>query len=188
MCFSFSGDIMKRILAIAAIALLAACNETAAPAPEAEAQAPPVDPEMEVTDEMAEADASPVNLVMGVYDAFEYGDMDGVTANFSPDIVWNEAENSPYADRNPYEGAEEIVSELFARLGGEWDYFNATPSEFISEGDKVVALGRYTAKHGETGKEMDIPFVHVWTVEDGSITGFQQYTDTLTHTEVMQAD
>ena len=46
----------------------------------------------------------------------------------------------------------------------------------------------YTAKHGETGKEMDIPFVHVWTVEDGEITSFQQYTDTLAHTAVMTTD
>ena len=58
----------------------------------------------------------------------------------------------------------------------------------IAEDDKVVAIGRYTAEHGETGKSMDIPFVHVWTVKDGRITAFQQYTDTLTHTDVMQAD
>ena len=180
---------MRRTISVAAIALLAACSQAeqaetpadAAPAPaEAETAATPASE--------GEAPASPTALVQGVYQAFEYGDIAGVTANFSPDIVWNEAENSPYSDRNPYEGADAIVSGLFARLGGEWSYFNAVPSEFITEGGKVVTIGRYTAKHGETGKEMDIPFVHVWTVEDGAITSFQQYTDTLTHTEVMQAE
>ncbi|MGB3625052.1 MAG: nuclear transport factor 2 family protein [Henriciella sp.] len=177
---------MKYLHTIVAIGLLAACAP-ATTEPAAEAQAPPVDAEMEVV-EAAEASASAENIVKGVYQGFEYGDMDAVTASFSRDIIWNEAENSPYSDQNPYEGADEIVTGLFARLGGEWDFFNAVPSEFISESDKVVAIGRYTAKHARSGKEMDIPFVHVWTVEDGEITGFQQYTDTLGHTEAMVAD
>ena len=177
---------MRLTFAIAAIALLAACGETVAPTPPADAQTPPADPEMEVSDTGETVDNTAV--VQGVYDGFAGGDIAAVAATFAEDIVWNEAENSPYADRNPYEGADEIVSGLFARLGGEWAYFNATPSDFVSEGDTVVAIGRYTAEHGETGKEMDIPFVHVWTVEDGKITSFQQYTDTLTHTEAMQAE
>lgn len=179
---------MRTTIAIAALALLAACGETpASTTQQAAAQAPPVDPQMEVTD-AAETSSSAVNIIKGLYSAFEYGDIASVTANFAPDIVWNEAENSPYSDQNPYEGPDEIVGGLFARLGGEWDYFNAVPSEFIAEGDKVVAIGRYSAKHAATGKEMDIPFVHVWTVEDDAITRFQQYTDTLTHTEVMTDD
>ena len=178
---------MKRIFAIAAFGLAAACSDTAATDLAAETPPPPAETETDAA-ETPDAPALPVNLVMGVYNAFEYGDIEGVTANFAPGIVWNEAENSPYADQNPYEGADEIVTGVFARLGGEWDYFSATPSEFIAQGDKVVAIGRYRAKHAGTGKEMDIPFVHVWTVEDGAITAFQQHTDTLTHTEVMQAD
>ena len=180
---------MKLTIAIAAIALLGACGERPGPAPDTAAEAPAAYPETEMgeTGNMANATDNTV-VIQRVYEGFANGDMAAVLADFADDIVWNEAENSPYSDRNPYEGADEIVSGLFARLGGEWAYFNATPSDYVAEDDKVVAIGRYTAEHGETGKSMDIPFVHVWTVKDGRITAFQQYTDTLTHTEVMQAD
>lgn len=179
---------MKSVFAIAALGLLAACGNSENTANLAEAQAPPLDPEMEVADDADTEDRSTKATVKTVYEGFATGNIPLATSAFADEIVWNEAENSPYADQNPYEGEEEIVTGLFVRLGGEWDYFDATPSEYISADDKVVTIGRYTAKHGQTGKEMDIPFVHVWTVEDGKITSFQQYTDTLTHTEVMQAD
>ncbi|MEE2877592.1 MAG: nuclear transport factor 2 family protein [Pseudomonadota bacterium] len=180
---------MRLTYAVAAIALLGACGETAGPAPEAAAQTPAADAETEMKDTGDALKATDnTDIVRRVYAGFADGDMAAVVADFADNVVWNEAENSPYADRNPYEGSDEIVSGLFARLGGEWEYFNATPSDYIAEGDKVVAIGRYTAEHGESGKSMDIPFVHVWTVENGDILAFQQYTDTLTHTEVMQTD
>lgn len=177
---------MRLTSAIAAIAMLGACSETAGPAPEPESQSTVENSELETSDAVEALDNTAI--VQGVYDGFANGDIAAVTADFSEAIVWNEAENSPYSDLNPYQGADEIVSGLFARLGGEWAYFNATPSDYVAEGNKVVAIGRYTAEHGETSKSMDIPFVHVWTVENGKITAFQQYTDTLTHTEVMEAD
>ncbi|WP_084418256.1 nuclear transport factor 2 family protein [Henriciella litoralis] len=183
---------MKYTIAIAAIALLVACGETNTTGVQpAEAQAPPVDAQMEVTDnaeapEEAETSTDSTAIVKTVYDGFAAGDIALATSEFADDVVWNEAENSPYSDQNPYEGTNEIVTGLFARLGAEWDYFKATPDEFLPSGDKVITIGRYTAKNKATGKEMDIPFVHVWTLEDGKIKSFQQYTDTLAHAEVME--
>ncbi|WP_370234698.1 MULTISPECIES: nuclear transport factor 2 family protein [Henriciella] len=177
---------MKYTITVAAFGLIAACSEPASNG-SGDAQAPAETAQTATTEDMAD-DISTVDTVKTVYDGFATGDIALATSNFAESIVWTEAENSPYADQNPYEGTDEIVTGLFARLGGEWEYFNAVPSEFIAEGNRVVSLGRYTAKHGETGKEMDIPFVHVWTVEDGEITSFQQYTDTLAHSAVMTAD
>ena len=45
-----------------------------------------------------------VALVRGLYAAFATGDVPGVLGAMSPDIVWNEAENFPYADGNPMSG------------------------------------------------------------------------------------
>ena len=42
-----------------------------------------------------------VALVRGIYDSFAAGDVPAVLGAMSPDIVWNEAENFPLADRNP---------------------------------------------------------------------------------------
>ena len=72
--------------------------------------------------------AENVAIVRGIYNAFAAGDVAGVLGAMSPDLVWHEAENFPYADRNPYNGPQAV---------------------------------------------------HVWTLEHGKVTGFQQYIDTL---------
>jgi hypothetical protein len=97
----------------------------------------------------------------------------------SPDIVWNEAENFPYADGNPYCGPEAILAGVFARIGEEWDGFAVAVDEILDAGDTVVALGRYHGTCKATGKAMDAQLAHVWRVADGKAVAFQQYTDTL---------
>lgn len=120
-----------------------------------------------------------VALVRAIYDAFAAGDIAGVVARMGPDMVWNEAENFPYADGNPYCGPEAILGGVFARLGSEWDGFAAVPEEFLDAGETVVVLGRYRGICKATGLAMDAQFAHVWRVADGRAARFQQYTDTL---------
>ncbi|HEY1607388.1 MAG TPA: nuclear transport factor 2 family protein [Allosphingosinicella sp.] len=120
-----------------------------------------------------------VALVRSIYDAFAAGDIPGVLGRMAPDMEWNEAENFPYADGNPYVGADAIVSGVFMRLGGEWDGFAAVPDEFLDAGDTVIALGRYRGVCKATGKPLDAQTCHVWRLKDGKATRFQQYTDTL---------
>lgn len=134
---------------------------------------------------MMSADAAAQAIVQSVYDGFAVGDMAMVTGDMSTDIVWNEAQGNPYADLNPYIGPNAILSGLFSRIGGEWDYFTADPIEFIIDGPRVAVIGQYNAQHTETGNVLDAPFVHIWTVEGGKITAFQQYTDTDAHVTAM---
>jgi uncharacterized protein len=121
---------------------------------------------------------SNVDLIRAIYGAFEAGDVPGVVARMAPDMVWNEAENFPYADGNPYEGPEAILGGVFARLGSEWDGFAAVPEEFLDAGDTVVVLGRYRGACKATGGRLDAQMAHVWRVRDGKAARFQQYTDT----------
>jgi hypothetical protein len=120
-----------------------------------------------------------VALVRSVYDAFGKGDIPAVLGCMASDMEWNEAENFPYADGNPYVGADAIVGGVFARLGGEWDGFTVVPDEFLDAGDTVVMLGRYKGACKATGKPLDAQTCHVWRVKDGKAVHFQQYTDTL---------
>ncbi len=120
-----------------------------------------------------------VDLIRAIYAAFAAGDVPGVVARMSPDIEWNEAENFPYADRNPYRGPEAILTGVFARIGEEWDGFAAVPDDYLDAGDTVVVLGRYHGTFKATGRTLDAQLAHVWRVEDGQAVAFQQYTDTL---------
>ena len=122
--------------------------------------------------------ASNVEIVRAIYDSFARADIGAVIGAMAPGIVWNEAENHPYADGNPYVGAEAVLKGIFARLGAEWDGFAVTADELLGAGDRVVAFGRYTGTNRRTGKPVNAQVVHVWTVENGKAARFQQYTDT----------
>lgn len=120
-----------------------------------------------------------LELVRSIYSAFAAGDVPGVVSRMAADMEWNEAENFPYADRNPYRGADSILSGVFARLGAEWESFAAIPEEFLDAGDTIVILGRYRGTYRATGRMLDAQLAHVWRVRDGKAVSFQQYTDTL---------
>ncbi len=120
-----------------------------------------------------------VSTIQKVYDAFANGDIPAVLAGFDEKIVWNEAENFPYADGNPYIGPDAVLNGVFARIGAEWEYWNLVDMTLNEMGnDQVYATGRYNAKHKKTGKKINAQFVHVWTVMEGKATSFQQFADT----------
>ena len=119
-----------------------------------------------------------VNLLRAAYAAFAEGDVPAVLAAMDPQIRWNEAENFPYADGNPYVGPEAVVEGVFKRLGADWAYWKIHVEEVFASADRVVVLGRYEGAHNRTGKKIDAQFAHIWRVTDGLISDFQQYTDT----------
>jgi len=120
-----------------------------------------------------------VSIIESIYNSFGAGDIDGVLATFDPKIVWNEAENFPYADGNPYIGGEAIVNGVFARLGGEWDNWNLTDLQLHDmSNNMVLATGRYNATYKKNSEKLDVQMVHLWTLNNGKVIRFQQYTDT----------
>lgn len=123
--------------------------------------------------------AANVELVRNLYDAFAKGDGPAILGAMSAGIVWNEAENFPYADKNPYVGPMAIAEGVFGRIAAEWDGFTVSVHEIHDAGDTIVATGRYSGKYKTTGKSIDAQFAHVWRVKDGKIASFQQYADTL---------
>jgi ketosteroid isomerase-like protein len=119
-----------------------------------------------------------VALVRSLYDAFARGDVPVVLAAMDPAIEWNEAENFPYADKNPYVGPQAVLEGVFARLAGEWDGFSVTAEELLDAGHAVVARGRYGGVYKKTGVRINAQFAHVWKLRAGKIVKFQQYVDT----------
>lgn len=130
-----------------------------------------------------------VQIVQTMYDAFAEGNVEGVVALLSPDIQWNEADNFIYAGGNPYIGPDAVVEGVFAPIGADWESFNLVNMEVKPVGGtNVLATGRYQGKHKASGKSLDAQFAHVWTIQDGKATRFQQYTDTKQAMEVVIVD
>lgn len=122
--------------------------------------------------------SSSAQLIRSLYDAFGRGDAGSVLGMLHPRIVWMEAESIPYSDRNPYVGPQAVAEGVFGRIVSEWDGFTVTAERLVTEGDTVVAMGRYRGVFRATGRALDSQFCHVWTVRDGQVIAFQQYADT----------
>lgn len=131
--------------------------------------------------------STPRDLIRSLYEAFAQGDAETVVGALDADVHWQEAEGGPLAEDNPYLGPEAVAEGVFARLVEEIDEFSVRPQRFVAEGADVVVLGRYTGSHAASGKPLDAQFVHHWTVEDGKVTRFQQYTDTEQWTRIYAA-
>jgi ketosteroid isomerase-like protein len=118
-----------------------------------------------------------VEIVKRSYDAFARGDMDGVLGDMDPDIEWHQAQGLPHGGY--YRGLDEVRRNIFDPLDTEWwDGFTATPDEFLDAGEHVVVLGRYRGTAKQTGRPLDVPFVHVWTLENDKAVRFRQFLDT----------
>ncbi len=118
-----------------------------------------------------------VEIVKRSYVAFSRGDMDGVLGDMADDIEWQQAQGLPHG--GTYHGLAEVRRNIFDPLDEEWwDEFSADPDEFLDAGGEVVVLGRYRGIAKGTGKRLDVPFVHVWTLRDDKAVRFRQFLDT----------
>jgi ketosteroid isomerase-like protein len=120
---------------------------------------------------------SNLEIVRRSYAAFERGDLDAVLADFDPEIEWHQAQGLPHGGL--YHGRDEVRRNVFEPLDAEWwSEFSALPDEILDAGDELVVLGRYRGTAKGTGKRLDVPFVHVWTLRDERATRFRQFLDT----------
>ncbi len=122
---------------------------------------------------------SNLQIVSDMYNSFATGDIPAVLAGMSPNIEWNESENSAYADGNPYVGPDAVLNGVFKKLGTEWEYWKLKDQVFYeAQNGEIIVTGRYNAKYKETGKEINAQFVHIFWIENGKVIKFQQYADT----------
>ena len=129
---------------------------------------------------------SGADFLADLYDAFGRGDVEAVLSGMDPEVHWHEAEGNPYMPSGePWVGPEAVLSNLFMRLATEWDGFTVTPHTFHDAGDVVTVEVRYGGTFKATGKPIDAQACHVWRLQDGKVTRFQQFVDTAQLQDVM---
>jgi ketosteroid isomerase-like protein len=90
-------------------------------------------------------------------------------------ISWTEANGFPYA--GTYIGLENVIKNVFSRLGSEWIDYKFTPEDYVASDDIVVAYGTYTGTYKITGKSFTARVAHVWKLNDSKIISFEQFVD-----------
>ncbi len=128
-----------------------------------------------------------VAIVRRSYEAFAKGDLDAVVADMDEAIEWQQAQGLPHG--GIYCGIAEVRANVFDPLDRDWWLaFSAVPEEFLEAGDEVVVLGRYRGTAKLTGKVLDVPFVHIWSLCDGKAWRFRQFLDTAGWVEALAAE
>ena len=67
------------------------------------------------------------------------------------------------------------------------DFSEFSPKEFYAVDDKVFVLGYYAMTVKKTGKPLASDWIHIFTIHDGKITAFREFTDTAKAAEAYRA-
>jgi len=128
---------------------------------------------------------SNLQIVQDAYAKFGSGDIGGLIGLCSEDIHWQvpEIENSTFGGE--WQG-HEGVGNFFGALVADEEITLFEPREFISEGNKVVVLGRSASNVKSTGRSYETDWVHIFTVNDGKITVFHEFFDNAAATRAFQ--
>ena len=73
---------------------------------------------------------------------------------------------------------KEEVRDYFSQLTSQWEMIHYTISEYIAQGDRVVALGNCSFRHKQTGKILDTPKADFHKFRAEKICEFFEFYDT----------
>lgn len=122
--------------------------------------------------------SNPRAVVEALYSAFADGDEERMRALLADDLRWRQAAQAVPAAGADREGADALIEQVVRPLTAEWDDFVEEIDELFATETRVTATGTYRGVFRLTGRRLTAEFCHLWTVEDGRITTFRQYTDT----------
>jgi len=116
-------------------------------------------------------------VVQNAYAAFGRGDIQTLLTYIDDGIVWKGVYGA--ASHVPTSGerrGKAAVAEFFKQVAVSVTFSRFEPKEFVATGDKVVALGHYTATT-PINKSFDSDFAMVFTLRNGKVTHFQEFCD-----------
>ena len=118
-----------------------------------------------------------MQVIQTAYECFGKGDVAGILNQLTSDVTWHVApvKNVPYTGTHNGQAGAEF---FFTTMAECEDTLKFEPREFIAQGDKVVVVGHYEGRAKATGREYATYFVHVFTLREGKVSNFVEYTDT----------
>ena len=122
-------------------------------------------------------EAQNTQVVKDAYAAFGRGDVEGILGRLDESVVWKPVYGAgPHVPTAGERRGRAQVGEFFKNVAQNVNFSRFEPREFIATGDKVIALGHYTATT-PIGKNFDSDFAMVFTLRNGKVVEFQEFTD-----------
>ncbi|MFF3597205.1 nuclear transport factor 2 family protein [Kitasatospora indigofera] len=123
-----------------------------------------------------EPSAAPADVVRRQYLASARGDLAALRATLADDVEWTEMAGFPLA--GTYRTPAGVTAAVMERLAADWADWTAHDDSYVVDGENVVVLARYTARHRTTGKPLAVRVAHHFVVRGGLIVRFEQFADT----------
>jgi ketosteroid isomerase-like protein len=126
-------------------------------------------------------------LVQEGYQLFQRGDIAGILMRCHDDVEWV----SPETETAPFSGnfhGKPGLADFFTKLDGSLQAIRYEPQEFIAEGDKVVVTGHAVWLVKSTGRQIDTPWIHVFTLRGDKISRIQALSDTAAGERAFRGD
>jgi hypothetical protein len=119
-----------------------------------------------------------IALVQSFYAAFGRGEVAPIIAACAPDVDWRlVGRKGDYPTFGTWAGPGGV--ENFFKLVAEIEDFQEfTAREFNASSDKVFVLGYYALTVKRTGRMMASEWCHVFTLRNGKVVAFREFTDT----------
>lgn len=113
-----------------------------------------------------------VELVRGIIEALNRGDVDAMLARMHPDFEWRPLEQSPVA--RVYRGHEQVRRYVEDWLG-TFDSLRIDLEDPTEVADRVIAAVHGHGRGRASGLELEARFCQVWTVHAGTAVGMEEY-------------
>jgi ketosteroid isomerase-like protein len=122
--------------------------------------------------------ATNIAFVQSLYAAFGRGDIKAVIAGLAADVDWIvNGRRKDYPTLGSWKG-QEGVQKFFEGVAEHQEAVEFTPREFFAADDRVCVLGHYAWKIRKTGRSAASDWAHVFTVRNGKVVKFREFTDT----------
>ena len=117
---------------------------------------------------------SNVDVIQKIYEAFGRGDVAGVLACVDEKATWvNQYGQGHFPGQwgKPCRGHAEIA-QFFRDVNETVEVRGFNPTEFISQGSKVVVPINWSGVVRQTGKAFEVLLVHIWTLRNGIVVDY----------------
>ena|SRR5579863_864147 len=118
-----------------------------------------------------------VAIVLSLYQRLLSETQAAIATGLAPDVVWE----NPLPDAIPFGGVfegHEGCARYLMHLVDAIEMEAFAIDDTITEGDRVVLIGRETSRVKKTGRRYTMGWVHVVQLRDGLVTRVHEYNDT----------
>ena len=117
-----------------------------------------------------------VEVIEGMYAAFNRGDVPHIIAQLHDNARWFSHVDPIVPTSGDWSGKARVPA-FFRAIADNMEVTSFTPKEIVAQGDTVVSMGDFGCKVKATGKTVLTSWIFIWKMRDGKVASYEQFHD-----------